>query len=196
MKAKIFVVGILLLAVLNLASFNVLGDTIPDAELVVLDTYVVASPRSDQNPLGWGLSPAPGTWGGYTPISDIRVIWGAGDTPSNDPSAFFRLWHKGGNGKKIRMHHLDGLADDSFDVIINGILVFHYTSDVAAGIKPPGTSEVWKTTEFYVDANLPDIYAGGIKVYDIELKATGPMWGGFGTWGQVAFTTIELLGVH
>lgn len=119
----------------------------------------------------WGpIEPATngGSWGG---IDDCRAIW----TPSDGTvSATITMTFATGDAC-IHVYHLSGLADDSFDVFLDGFFVGHY-ADAAGG------AEFWLWTSFPVAATP------GVHV--VEFVATGPAWPSWGTWGQVGISEV------
>lgn len=143
--------------------------------------------------VGWGpIEPATsrGNWGGFgASDEDCRVIW---DSSGDDPSAKITLdrCQDRGAAKAIRMRHLDGLADDSFDVYVKDVHATWVLIGSWAG--SPG-SENWVTDEFVLPKGKTLQLARG-KPVEIKLVATGDEWSGFSTYGQVAFDWIELIG--
>lgn len=144
---------------------------------------------------GWGpVEPAThgGYWGGIgseSPPGSCRVIW---DSSDDDPSAEMTLdrCQDRGAAKAIRMRHLDGLADDSFDVYVKDV---HGSWVLIGGwVGSPGT-ENWVIDEFVLP-NGKELQLDRGKPVEIKLEATGPKWASFGTYGQVAFDWIELIG--
>ena len=142
---------------------------------------------------GWGpVQPAHsgGNWGGFgASDEDCRVIW---DDSDDDPSAEITLdrCQAKGAAKAIRIRHLDGLADDSFDVYVKDVHGTWVLIGSWAG--SPGT-ENWGTDEFVLPKGKNLQLARG-KPVEVKLEATGPKWGSFSTYGQVAFDWIELIG--
>ena len=112
-----------------------------------------------------------GNWGGLATDPEsldnlCRVIWDASD---NDPAASLTFSCP---IYSVSIRHLDGQADDGFDVWVDGILWGSYTSD-------PATNEYWTTTDFY-----------GAPGNTLTLTATGQAWSGFNTYGQIAIDRI------
>lgn len=180
--------------VFSIAAISISG-TFAAPPLAVLDTYDVGVNDAAKLAAGWGpVEPAAhgGTWGAPAHDGTIRVVWenfwsGAEQNSDNARSASFTLSHKGGNAKVLRLHNLDGLADDSFKVYVNGVLVFTYTGE-NDGI------EDWHTTDVALPANIGADVGNGVKAYSVVIRATASAWNGFGTWGQVGFDWIQLLG--
>jgi hypothetical protein len=159
------------------------------AALPIIDEVDIGDPVSEgsHNLNGWGpIEPDThgGGWGGAaegileTGDTNCRVTW-APSVNDNDPSATLTLSTGDYIGTTLVIIALDGAADDSFDVYIDGDLVYSYTGEMGA--------EVW--------------YQHGIPVYiepgttvTITITATGPAWGGIDTWGQLGIAYVALLG--
>ena len=160
----------------------------------IIDDIDIGDPVSEagHNLKGWGpIEPAThgGYWGG---IDDCRVVWYPGDkrwatvtfTLPSDPRAWMQ-----NIPRKIKIVALDGIADDSFKVLIK--MQF-----------PSGTWTDWTkiykyndqySTETWVTHNI----TGFIVVYraqkiKIKIVATGPQWTWFTPYGQLAIDYIAL----
>ncbi len=165
------------------------------AKGVVLDRVDIGSETAAQSVgmSGWGpVEPTAhgGNWGGFSGTGeDCRVIWDASD---DDPSAIITLDRgvKRGAATAIRMRHLDGIADDSFDIYVKDV----HGSYVKIGSwdGSPGPED-WVTDEFSLP-NGKTLQLGRGRSVEVKLVATGDKWSGFGTYGQVAFDSIELVG--
>ena len=142
----------------------------------------------------WGpIEPAThgGNWGGFGASGeDCRVIWHSVDS---DPSATITLGRgvRPGAAKAIEVRHLDGLADDSFDISVkdvhgNWVQIGSYTWS-------GNTNEFWVTSTFSLP-NGKTLQLDRGRDVEVKLDATGPQWSGFNTYGQVAFDWIELVG--
>ena len=110
-----------------------------------------------------------GNWGNLA--TDIqswdnlcRTVWSSGN--ANWASITF-------NAKiiAVEIRHLDGIADDSFDVSVDGSNWGSY-ADV-------GSTEVWKIDAF-----------SGKPGNTLTITATGPQWSGFGTYGQLGIDRV------
>lgn len=106
---------------LSIASVS-LGVSLAEPRVIVLDEYVVGVNDSEKLASGWYL-------GNHTIWEPFwwAYIPGEGDS-DNARSASFTLNHKAGNAKVLSLDHVDGYADDSFDVYVNGVFVYHYTA--------------------------------------------------------------------
>ncbi len=162
---------------------------------VVLCRVDIGSETAEQGAdmSGWGpVEPATsgGNWGDFSETGeDCRVIW---DASNDDPSATITL-NRGvrpGAATAIRMMHLDGLADDSFDVEVKDVHGRWILIGSWAG--SPGPEE-WVVAEFALP-NGKTLQLDRGRAVEIRLKATGQKWDGFSTYGQVAFDWIELVG--
>ncbi len=177
----------LVLAVL--ATLLMLGSAVWAAENVLLDSVDIGKPGdvAGWSLVGWGPV-EPATHGGnYGGIDDTRCIWDASD---DDPTATLVLHTPKGSAQTLVFSHLDGIADDSFEVYAlhaNGqwVMVDTYTD-----APPASDPELWFPRT--VDLASPDLALG--KDVTVMFKATGPKWSGFNTYGQVCFDTIELYG--
>jgi hypothetical protein len=78
----------------------------------------------------------------------------------------------------ITIKHLDGAADDSFDLFIDGFLTWHYQDQTSEGI--------WYTHSVPLDLS------NTISEMSVKLSATGKKWGSFDPFGQVAISRIWL----
>lgn len=191
MKRLMIVVVVLALAAPLAMAQN--RDRIPDLEQTCNAQYAICYPSNDPanganvTASGWGTA-----WTGYyggKSYSKFRLVWapGASDTPDlagrwadcKMPGLFNQT------AKKIRLSILSGQANDDVCVFV----------DVAAGTLLVGCKtlggggETWVTKDF-------DIPVGAVaKGQDIKVTvmATGNAWSGFGTYGQVAVESIEVL---
>ena len=163
---------------------------------VVLCHVDIGSETSEQGAdmSGWGPEePAAsgGNWGGFNVTKeDCRVIW---DDSDDDRSATITL-NRGvrpGAATAIRMRHLDGLADDSFDVYVKDVHGQWILIGSWAGSPGP---ENWVVIDEFALPNGKTLQLDRGRAVEVRLVATGPQWSGFGTYGQVAFDWIELVG--
>ena len=122
----------------------------------------------------WGpIEPA--THGGsYGGVTDCRAIWSNFDKPTPGIRNAFITLNFVDVGEGLFFRHLEGIADDGFEVYADGNLVYTHTesSDV----------EQW-----VVSSCFPGL-TGGPKV--VEFVATGDAWDSWGTYGQVCFDHI------
>ena len=131
---------------------------------------------SAASPAGWGVPAIAGGTYGEKPYSDFCLVWEPTCAAGNE-LASVQLNFLGGD-ENILISHLDGLSNyDSFDVILDGTVVGHYT-DVQ------DSKEIWLTTAFPVT-----IDAG---VHTVALKVTDQAWSGCDSWGQLAIESINV----
>ncbi len=147
----------------------------------VLDSVDIGDTTSEaaHNLLGWS-----NVWSscGWCDGGDMRLIWGDGGESSAPANNWASVTLDAGFAwaEKLRMRHLDGAADDGFNVYVNGVLVDTYVDQYP--------SNTWVTT-------VSDISSWGyFGQLTIKLEATASAWSGIGTWGQVAFNKIQLWG--
>jgi len=161
------------------------------AEGVLLDSIDLGSDGTEAGRTmdGWGRSATDETGGGYGGIGlgGCRLIWDSADHGDGDREATVLLHPERGAAMGLKLYHLDGLADDSFDIYVehaNGewVYVGHYHG--------PARTEAWMGS-FY---DLSGIDFGRGKDFRVKLVATGLAWSGWSTWGQVCFDKIELYG--
>ena len=93
---------------------------------------------------------------------------------------------------QVVLEHLDGTADDSFDVYIcdgtNWVYLGSYDDK-----DPAGDTEAWNTTTLSIPSSVYNLIAGNSYVC-LKLCATGQKWGSWSTFGQVAFEEICIEG--
>ncbi|RKX27971.1 MAG: hypothetical protein DRP71_17855 [Verrucomicrobia bacterium] len=134
------------------------------------------------NAQGWGpIEPAtnPGSWGGIADWGGTcRVIW---DSSDNDPLAEVDMAFTG-LPEIVSFKHLNGPADDSFDVWIENTNVYSYSDSGDPG-------EYW-----HVDGFSYTPLPGAEPKLTVAFVATGQAWPSFGTYGQVAFEGVWVAG--
>lgn len=128
---------------------------------------------------GWGpVEPLAhgGTWGGIT--GDCRVTWessgstAASVTYSYDSCVF---------PSYLEWKSLDGAANDSYEVYVDGVLVFTYTNG--------GDTETWSVAGL----SLSQFTFKNDVVHTVEFVATGEAWALQGTYGQLAIDYVTLV---
>jgi hypothetical protein len=137
---------------------------------------------------GWGpLEPVthPGVWGGATPGSSrARTVYYSdldGDKVceyGDDPWAELVLNTNGYIAKELILSHLDGSADDSFDIYVDSTYIDHYSGDL--------NGEDWVTSSY----TLPDL----IGQINLRIEVSEPGWTYFCYWGQLAIDWVEVWG--
>jgi len=85
---------------------------------------------------------------------------------------------------ELKLHILNGIADDSFDVYVDGVYVYTYTDNV-----PANDPELWIMHK--IDLTPYAILCGTVT-NTVKIDATGTQWGSFNTYGQLAVDEITL----
>jgi hypothetical protein len=177
------------IAVSVVAALLLLGSAVWAAEGVLLDSVDFGTDGTDSGRelSGWGRSATDETGGNYGGIGSggCRLVWDI--DPDDGPDATVLLYPDRGAAKWLMLRHLDGIADDSFDVYVehdNGtwVCVGHYEDQY--------NTENWVVTPF--DLSTVDLGRG--NDFRVKLEATGPQWSGFPTWGQLCIDWVELYG--
>jgi fimbrial isopeptide formation D2 family protein len=162
----------------------------PDAEAwiqnitAVLDYVNIGDNASEtgHNLYGFGpIEPAThgGGWGGADD-GNLRVIWSNQAPDDGGRNASFTLDNPYLNAKLLQLRVLNGIANDDFDVYVNGDYVYTYIHD-------PDTTERWVTHSIDVSAYSSQ------PTLTVEMNATGPAWSGWSTYGQVGVSWAKLL---
>ncbi|MDD1654638.1 MAG: hypothetical protein LUO91_02890 [Methanomicrobiales archaeon] len=156
-----------------------------------VDIGLVAS-ETGHNLAGWGPVEPASSGGTYGGITDTRVAWTKGDAR---PASFTLAVSDVTKDHYLLAKVLDGIADDSFVVLVNNDPVYSFTgknNPVSGGQNyfgdPAGTTEVWRTHGIFLAKEI--LVVGDNTVTVIP---TGPAWSGFDTYGQLAVDTVELL---
>ncbi len=185
MKAKSkrwLAIGVSLVMVLAISALFVAGaaaDPIDPPKL--LDSVNIGDTTSENgcDLLGWTNIWSGCGWCG--PDKNMRLIWGGeGGTTCDLANNWASVTLDAGAriADSLKVQHLDGAADDGFNVYVNDDLVGTYVDYYP--------SNTWTATEFDISSGR---YKGELT---IKFEATAPAWGGCGTYGQVAFNEIEL----
>ena len=122
-----------------------------------------------------------GGWGGADD-GNLRVIWTPIAPDDGGRDANFTLDNPYLNAKLLQLRVLDGAANadsDSFNVYVNGNMVYTYLSD-------PDTTERWVTHSIDVST-----YSSAPTLV-VEMNATGDAWSGWATYGQVGVSWAKL----
>jgi hypothetical protein len=143
---------------------------------------------------GWCISFNPevsGHWGGEPGQGAVAAF------DNSDPRVM-SISILSSAGKAVSIRHLDGTADDSFDLFVNDvhgawIKVGHCTD------KAPGSqndTEAWLTTQSGLtrDINGKRVNLAEGRTIEIQIMPTALGWWGFDTWGQLAIDEVDLLG--
>ena len=150
---------------------------------VLLDSVNIGDTTSESthNLVDWSDIWSGCGWCG--PDGDMRLIWGDGGETCDLENNWASVTLDAGAvyAETLKVVHLDGAADDGFDVLVNDINVGTYLDK--------HSSNTWVTD---TDFNISSWNFSGLLT--IKFQATAPAWGGCGTYGQVAFNLIELWG--
>jgi hypothetical protein len=181
-------INVILIILFLITTSIVLLPTNTTASLDVIDEVDIGDPTSESghNLADWGpaLTPSSG-WGGAasgilgSDDKDLRVTWGPSED-ENGQSASLTLTTGDYVGTTLNIIALDGIADDSFEVYIDGDLIFEYQSDPS-------------TTEYWVKHGIP-VYVNPGMTVTLTITATGDGWSHRTTYGQLAISYVELLG--
>jgi hypothetical protein len=138
------------------------------------------------NLLGWS-KPQPktsgGTWGGVTDKTYWRTV---SCTNCREGDSAYAFVFAGENPQTIRIEHLDGLANDSFDV---------YVLDLFKWVKIGSYKDQFSGSEHIVttDFNMTNIHTFGFV--EVKITLTGKHWSDYKTYGQLAIHKIDVLGL-
>lgn len=134
----------------------------------------------------------PGSWAGEYGGGAVTAFPG-----DPDPAGYVSFAPKHRDGKTVRIRHLDGLADDSFDLCVKDasgawIKVGHYED---FGGTSDGSDEQWVTSTFSLKRDISGkrVVFEPSGIVDIKIEPTALGWSGFGTWGQLAIDRVELM---
>lgn len=136
--------------------------------------------------LGWGNTVWPGSGGGWGGGDDgtIRTVsaLAANDMykaayTSADSATIVMNFGAASATKTLKIRHLDGTANDSFNVLVDGVSVGNYADSTS--------TETWKTDSFSVNA-----YNGS---HTVEIQLTGAHWASYNTYGQLGISFIEIV---
>jgi predicted ribosomally synthesized peptide with SipW-like signal peptide len=138
-----------------------------------------SSSMSDHNAWGW-FPYSTGNYGGGDPVGTYNFAMiggdddGSGTCDMNENDATFEMNACATTANNLVIRHLDGTAIDSFDVYVDGVLVWSYTGGTIPG-------EVWVTSTVPLGAQA---FTGKAT---IRLVITGNYpWSGCLTYGQGA----------
>ncbi|MEW5747353.1 MAG: hypothetical protein AB1793_01005 [Candidatus Thermoplasmatota archaeon] len=198
------VVPVLAIAFALVAAFSVTSPSSARAGVLLAYVDMVDDESMVLEMVGWG-PPQPGTsggdWGNYDALGaseQARVVWydqfeGVPDPNGADATLTVAF---GGSVRMIEFYHLDGLGDDSFKLYVPGaegwVEVFSYVDEVPQVDSP----ECWHLEQIdmtsYYDG-ICDVYLGASNLV-LRFSATGPAWGGWSVYGQLAIDHICLYG--
>lgn len=139
---------------------------------MAIDYVDVGLPSSEafHNMQSWGPIEPLNSGGNYGGINHCRAIW---STMDNSINAFITMNFSGGN-EALYFRHLEGMADDGFEVWVGGVLRYTHFENT--------------NTEQWVINFIAPPFPSGAQV--VEFVATGPAWPSWQTYGQVCFAEI------
>jgi hypothetical protein len=159
------------------------------ASNVVLDRVDIGTETEEQwaGMSGWNpevAEPPP-------PVDNSRVIWYEAD-PEDDPCATITLGRgvSRGAATALRIRHLDGVGDDSFDVYVRDV---HGDWVCIGSYAADDDIDSWVISEFALP-NGQSLQLGRGGHVEVQLCATGDKWAQFEEHGQVQVDWIELIG--
>ena len=150
--------------------------------------YLVDVGSNEPYPMAnWGkIWPPSGNWGGFGSTSDnyvapttptmdylCRTVWGPDPDQTNWASVTFPT-----NIDTVTIRHLDGSANDSFDVHVDGNYWGSYTAP--APNPPKINQEQWFETTFT-----------GTPGTVLTITVTAEAWSQWQTWGQLGIDRID-----
>lgn len=171
-----FILSGYILPLMNLIDFRVLAGSLQDS--VTMDE----AQGSTHGLSGWSDADLPGNYGGYgsDPTMHYRQIVETDACDDSGREATVTLHAGTDYADEVVIHHLDGLADDGFEVYLGsyapGNLIGTYTDQ--------HSSETWETSTFTLPYPTGDV--------TLVFHATGSIFGSCSTYGQVAISWIEL----
>lgn len=190
MRKTISTLAVLVLITM-IAIPGVVGATGAGTWTVDIGNPAAVSPGENQPGIaiaGWGpIEPAThgGSWGGFgTTGENCRVMWEP-PTPSDSLrcATVTYTYDECVVPTGLEWRVLDGQADDSYEVYVDGVLVYTYTD-----APPANDPEAWHV----ISQDLTGFTFPNDVVHVVEFCATGPAWGSFATYGQAAVDWVEL----
>lgn len=151
---------------------------------------------------GWGPQEprrsGGGGWGEalieFGTLDACRTMFAGGESDDETGRSAYVTLDGKGSARTIWITHLDGIADDSFDVYAQreGEAWIYIGSYAWSG----DTAEWWETTDFdlYAAFSAADIGVGLGKPLTVKLVATAPAWDWQHIYGQVGIHEIILVG--
>jgi hypothetical protein len=180
-------ISLILIVVLS-TIISSIGLAAEDAVIDRVDLGSAGNENTSHQLSGWGRSATDetgGTYGGIGP-GGCRLVW---DGETDGPESYFTLNASGGSAEYLVIQHLDGQADESYDV--------HFKNDSGQWVRVgfyrnQYSSETWVTTVFF----LSGFELTGVHEIEFKITATGPKWAEFPTYGQLCVDWIELQGIE
>jgi len=156
---------------------------------VVLDSIDIGDSDSismvSHNAQEWFDDPATGDYGGRDNGGTLAMMGGDDDgdgvCETEESDATFELDAGTEIANKLIIRHLDGSANDSFDIYVGGVLVDSY-----AGNQHPG-QEVWVTSIIDLGGNT----FTGLKTITLDVTGNYP-WSSCSAYGQSAVNWAKI----
>jgi hypothetical protein len=138
---------------------------------------------------GWGPS-EPGTSGGnFGGIANwpgvCAVAWEVDNVYDNRRAEVNMLFS--GASEQVTFQHLDGPANDSFQVWVENVMIWSYTDSGDPG-------EFWHVDGFKYTPSPADMGPPSNGLLTVAFVATGDKWASFDTFGQVAIAGVWVEG--
>ena len=137
--------------------------------------------------LGWS-KPQPktsgGSWGG---VSDPKYWRTVSCTYCREGDSAYAFIFAGQKPQTIRIEHLDGFANDSFDVYV---LDYYKWVKIGSYKDQFSGSEHIIKTDFNITNNIHML-----GFVEVKITLTGKHWTDYKTYGQLAIHKIDVLGV-
>jgi hypothetical protein len=138
--------------------------------------------------LGWS-KPQPktsgGTWGGVTDPKYWRTV---SCTNCKEGDSAYAFVFAGENPQTIRVEHLDGLANDSFDIYVldlfKWVKIGNYKDQFTDGKEHIVTTDFNMTNKIHM-----------FGFVEVKITLTGKHWSDYNKYGQLAIHKIDVLGV-
>lgn len=125
---------------------------------------------------GWGVPAINGGSYGGASYNEFCLVWEPACAVNTETASVNLAF--GGGDEVITIDHLDGMSNrDSFDVLVDNVVVGHYPDSL-------NPTETWGTTNFPVNVAL--------GVHTVTLAVTDAAWADCASWGQLAIKSIAV----
>ena len=183
MKSRIILTIVTLLALFAVAVTPSIASATTGCQGIKVD---IGDPTSETQTgvaiSGWGpVEPLTngGNWGGQPP-DNCRVVW---ESPDATSATVTYSYQSCVYPTCLEWNALDGIADDSYTVSVDGVVVYTYTDT-----EPINDQEAWgihsvDLTPFKIKNDIQHV---------VEFVATGQPWASFDPYGQVAIDYVTL----
>jgi|GEM_PF-741903 len=139
--------------------------------------------EAGHNMVSWGPIEPATSGGSYGNVDDCRVIYAPESDGDGEAWATIdlNLGPEELTPKYITLRHLEGIAQDAFDVWLYPAGKPDYAVKVYSYPGDGRTAELWYRHTITV---------AGAGTHTLLLESTGPLWSGFPSFGQMAFDSI------